>query len=81
MNSYEIEGKLRDKADKWELHNVQNENRELKSQIHELERRIGNLECANSNKNYLLDRLLNLLAENISPNEISNELYELRGNL
>ena len=79
MNSYEIEGKLRDKADKWELHNVQNENRELKSQIHDLERRIGNLEGTNSNKNYLLDRLLNLLAENISLNEISNELHELRG--
>ena len=78
MNSYEIEGKLRDKADKWELHNVQNENRELKSQIHDLERRIGNLEGANSNKNYLLDRLLTLLAENMSLNEISNELHELR---
>ena len=81
MNSYEIEGKLRDKADKWELHNVQNENRELKSQIHELERRIGNLEGVNSNKNYLLDRLLNLLSENVSLNEISNELCELRGSL
>ena len=81
MNSYEIEGKLRDKADKWELHNVQNENRELKSQIHDLERRIGNLEGANSNKNYLLDRLLTLLAENMSLNEISNELHELRCSL
>jgi len=81
MNSYEIEGKLRDKADKWELHNVQNENRELKSQIRDLERRIGNLEGRNSNKNYLLDRLLNLLAENMSLNEISNELHELRYSL
>ena len=81
MNSYEIEGKLRDKADKWELHNLQNENRELRSQIHDLERKIGNLEGANSNKNCLLDRLLNLLAENMSLNEISNELHELRGSL
>jgi hypothetical protein len=81
MNSYEIEGKLRDKADKWELHNVQNENRELKSQIHELERRIGNLEGENSRKYYVIDRLINLLAENTSLNEISNELYELRGGL
>ena len=81
MNSYEIEGKLRDKADRWELYNLQNENRELRSQIHDLERKIGNLEGANSNKNYLFDRLLNLLAENISLNEISNELYELRGSL
>lgn len=81
MNSYEIESKLRDKADKWELHNLQNENRELKSKIHDLERKIGNLEGVNSNKNYMLDRLLNLLAENVSLNEISNELHELRGSL
>ena len=81
MNSYEIESKLRDKADKWELHNLQNENRELKSQIHDLERKIGNLEGANSNINYMLDRLLNLLAENVSLSEISNELHELRGSL
>lgn len=81
MNYYEIESKLRDKADKWELHNLQNENRELKSQIHDLERKIGNFEGANSNKNYLLDRLLNLLAENMSLNEISNELHDLRSNI
>ena len=81
MNSYEIESKLRDKADKYELHNLQSENRELRSQIHDLERKIGNLEAANSNKNYLLDRLLNLLAENMSLNEISNEIHELRGSL
>ena len=81
MNSYEIESKLRDKADKWELHNLQNENRELKSQIHDLERKIGNLEGANSNINYMLDRLLNLLAENVSLSEISNKLHELRGSL
>lgn len=81
MNSYEIEGKLRDKADKWELHNVNNENRELKSQIHELERKIGNLESENSHKYYVINRLIDLLAENVSLNEISNELYELRGSL
>ena len=81
MNSYEIESKLSNKADKWELHNLQNENRELKSQIHDLERKIGNLEGANSNKNYVFDRLLNLLAENVSLNEISNELHELLGSL
>lgn len=81
MNSYEIEGKLRDKADKLELHNVQNENRELRNNIHELERKIGNLESENSRKYYVIDRLINLLAENISLNEISNELHELRGSL
>ena len=81
MNSYEIERKLGDKADKRELHNVQNENRELRNNIHELERKIDYLECENSSKYYVIDRLLNLLAENMSLNEISNELHELRGSL
>ena len=81
MNTYEIEGKLRDKADKWELYNVQNENRELRNNIHELGIKIGNLEGENSRKYYVIDRLINLLAENISLNEISNELHELRGGL
>ncbi|MFA5299771.1 MAG: hypothetical protein WC389_16420 [Lutibacter sp.] len=78
MNSYEIEGKLRDKADKWELYNVQNENRKLENQIHELERKIGDLEGVNSNRYYVIERLINLLAENVSLNEIASELYDLR---
>ena len=79
--NYEIERKLNDKADKWELHNVQNENRELKSQIHELEKKIGYLESVNSNRYYVLERLFNLLAESEQFSDISNQLYELRGSL
>lgn len=78
---FEIEKKLNDKVDKWELHNLQNENRELKNQIHELERKIGSLESMHSNRYYVIDRLINLLADNVSLNEISNELHELRGSL
>lgn len=79
--NYEIERKLNDKADKWELHNVQNENRELKSHINELERKIGSLESINSNRYYVLERFFNLLAESEQFSDISNELYELRGSL
>jgi hypothetical protein len=32
MNTYEIERKLGDKADKWELHSLQTENRKHKRQ-------------------------------------------------
>ncbi len=81
MNTYEIERKLSDKADKWELHNVQNENRELKSQIHELERKIGYLEGVNQNRYYVLERLFNMLAENEQFSDLSNQLHELRGSL
>ena len=79
--NYEIERKLNDKADKYELHNVQNENRELKSQMHELERRICHLEGVNQNRYYVFERLFNLLAENEQFSDISNQLYELRGSL
>lgn len=79
--NYEIERKLNDKADKWELSNVQTENRELKSQMHELERRVCYLEGVNQNRYYVFERLFNLLAENEQFSDISNQLYELRGSL
>lgn len=81
MSTYEIERKLNDKADKWELHNVQNENRELKSQIHELEKKIGHLESVNHNRYYVLEGLLNLLAEHPQFSDLQNEIYQLKGNL
>jgi len=52
--SYDIERKLNDKPDRWELHNVQNENRELRKKITELERQIGYLEGVNQNRYYAL---------------------------
>ena len=81
MSTYEIERKLNDKADKWELHNVQNENRELKSQIHELEKKIGHLESVNHNRYYVLEGLLNLLAEHPQFSDLQNEIYQLKLNL
>jgi len=79
--NYEIERGLRDKVDKWELHNVQNENRELKSKIHELENEIGYLVGTNSKIYHVLERLLNMLAEQPQFADISNEIYELRSSL
>ena len=80
MYSHDLEHKINEKADKWELHNVQNENRQLQNKINELERRIGNLESQNSNHNNIIGSLLNLLAYNESLHEISNELHTLRCN-
>jgi len=81
MNSYEIESKLREKADKWELHSLQTENRELKSHVNELERKIGYLESTNSNRYYALERLFNMLAEHPQFSDLQNEIYQLKGNL
>lgn len=79
--NYEIQQKLNDKADKWELHNVQNENRELKSQIRELERRIDYLEGVNQNRYSLLQNLLDLLIQMENSDEFLVKLYELKNYL
>jgi len=79
--NYEIERKLSDKADKWELHNLQNGIHQLKMDILDLERRIGGLEGVNSNRYYVLERLFNLLAEHPQFSDMSNQIYELRSSL
>lgn len=81
MNTYEIERKLSDKADKWELHSLQTENRELKSHVNELERKIGELQSTNSNRYYALEGLFNLLAEHPQFSDLQNEIYQFRQNL
>ena len=79
--NYEIERKLNDKVDKWELYNIQTENRELKSQIQELERKIDNLENVNNNRYCTLERLFNMMAEHPQFSDLQNEIYELKGSL
>ena len=81
MKTYEIERKLDDKADKWELHSLQTENRELKSHVNELERKIGHLESTNSNRYYALERLFNMMAEHPQFSDLQNEIYQLKGSL
>jgi len=71
MRDFEIESKLKDKVDKWEFHSLQTENQRLKNEISELNRLVGELKSSDDNKYYLLERLLNLLAENTSLSECS----------
>jgi hypothetical protein len=79
--NYEIESKLRDKADKWEVQNTQNEISHLKNEINDLQRSISRLESVNSNRYYVLDRLITLLTEHSQFEDISNQLNEIRCNL
>jgi hypothetical protein len=81
MNTYEIERKLGDKVEKWEFHSLQTENRELKSHVNELERKIGQLESINSNRYYVLERLFNMMAEHPQFSDLQNEIYQLKGSL
>ena len=81
MNTYDIERKLGEKADKWEMHSLQTENRELKSQVNELQRKIEYLESTNSNRDYALERLFNIMAEHPQFSELQNEIYQLKNSL
>lgn len=81
MNTYEIERKLGEKVDKWEMHSLQTENRELKSHVNELERKIGQLESTISIRYYALEGLFNLIAEHPQFSELQNEVYRLKQNL
>ena len=79
--NYEIETKLGEKVDKWEFYGLQTENRELKSHVNELERKIGELQSVNSNRYYALEGLFNLIAEHPQFSELQNEVYQLKQNL
>jgi ribosomal protein L29 len=79
--NYEVERKLNDKVDKWEFHALQTENGNLKHEISDLRHQIAQIKGENSNRYYAIDRLISLLAENMSMAEIANELHELRSSL
>lgn len=79
--NYEVERKLSGKVDKWEFHVLQSENRELKSQVNELEKKIGELQNMSSNRYYALDRLFNMMSEHPEFSDLQDEIYELRGSL
>ena len=81
MNNYEIESKLTNKAEKWELNNLQSEIQELKRKIDNLKSNINNLQNINDNRYYAFDKLFNIIAEHPQFKEFSNEIYELKGNL
>lgn len=81
MITYEIKRKLEDKADKLELRSLQTENRELKSHVNELERKIGYLESTNSNRYSVLERFFNIVADHPQFSDLQNEIYQLKGSL
>ena len=76
--SLEFERKLNDKADKWELHNVQNENRQLKNDIANLEKQIGELRSTNSRHYYVIEQLLSTFAGDPQFSKIANFIMNLR---
>jgi len=81
MQGYEIERKLGDKADKWEMHSLKTENRELRNSMNELERKITHLENVNSNRHYAFDRLFQMMADHPQFSDLQNDIYQLKNSL
>jgi predicted nucleic acid-binding Zn-ribbon protein len=81
MNTYEIERKLADKADKFEIHDLQNENSRLKSHVDDLEKKIQHAEGKIQNMYYVLDSFFDLIVEEPQFYKQQSEIYRLRQSL
>lgn len=79
--NYEVERKLNEKVDKWEFHSLQTKNQQLENDISKLERQVGELQSVNQSRYYVMERLLNMMAESSVFIEQQNELYNLRSSL
>ena len=77
--NYEIERKLNDKVDKWELYNLQNEIRSAKSEVNELEKRLSNSVGEINNLRSALAQLMDLLMNEISIIE-QGSISNIKGN-
>ena len=76
--NYELENKLRDKIDKWELHALKETIRNLEFKIGELKETIGRNETRMSNQVYAIQQLAQaMLDRNLLP-EDENILIELK---
>jgi len=81
MNTYEVERKLSDKADRQDMFGLQTEHRELRNYVNELETKIRQLESTTSNRYYTLERLFNMLAELPEFSELQDQIHELKCSL
>ena len=79
--NYEVERKLNDKVDKWEFNSIQQENRQLKNDIRDLEEKFNQLKSVVDNRYYPLEELFNIIAEIPEFGHVQNRIYELRMNL
>lgn len=76
--NYELESKLQDKADKWEVQNLQQEIRNQNNIIDELRRKMGSDQSRMSNQVYVIQRLINLLIVNEVLKDNTHLLYDIQ---
>jgi len=75
--NYELESKLRDKADNWRVDNLQSEIRSLKNEVDELRKTIGRNESRMSNQIYVIRQLVQVIIDNKLLTENESILYEI----
>ena len=76
--NYELESKLRDKAEKWELHSFEEKIRNLNNDIYELRRTIGQNETRMSNQVYVIQRLITIIMESEILKDNTHLLYDIQ---
>jgi hypothetical protein len=80
MFTYEIDRKLSDKADKWEVRNCENENRHLREKINELERQNGRDQSDICQLRNALSQLFDYLVEKATEEDYNN-IMDLKNRL
>ena len=76
--NYELESKLRDKAEKWELHSLEEKIRNLNNDIFELRKVIGQNETRMSNQVYVIQRLITIIMESEVLKDNTHLLYDIQ---
>lgn len=80
MNLYELERKINEKAEKWELFNLQNQNRELKSRIDELEAKMQRVYDSKNQMSNIFREFLNIILEHPQFSDFQDEIYRIKNN-
>ena len=75
--NYELEGKLRDKADSWKVYELENQIRHLKSEIDDLKAKNDYWQGKFNNVFRAIEELTNLLAYNNFDDNILNNVKNL----
>ena len=75
---YVLESKLRDKVEKWEVHNLEEKIRNLNNDISELRRTIGQNETRMSNQVYVIQRLITIIMESEVLKDNTHLLYDIQ---
>lgn len=78
MNTYEIENKLRDKADKWELHNLKSEVERLQNENRNLDDKVARLENRISNHYSAIEQLVQIIIDSALFGEREENLMNIR---